>query len=354
MAWSKRKKEHEKKTTDNSGAEWIQRTSVEEGIESVRKALKDGGVFGEEVDWSLVRAAHIAVMRGVPRKMASLVVRLMERRAVEGKPMWQLPSSSLPVLGISLVRLLAAYLEDSSIPISQARRVAELFLRSIEPHSSLKTVGQIVPMIMAVRTDLAPTGFAPAKRRSGLPVRTEMETSGMCAAAHRQWRVEYLLATGAEDEALDLAHRGRTEKPCDATCAFAPHSMFGWLLEPLHRRGRLEEAAALEDRLASLLTPRLLYLDAMGCRIRYLALVGRFEDANKLLQPMLPLARETMASPWQRLKFYEGCARALELATTADQRLALLTIPEVSPEAVEAEILTARDELRASFASRLP
>jgi hypothetical protein len=116
----------------------------------------------------------------------------------------------------------------------------------------------------------------------------------------------------------------------------------------------LEEAAALEDRLASLLTPRLLYLDAMGCRIRYLALVGRFEDANKLLQPMLPLARETMASPWQRLKFYEGCARALELATAVRQRDALLTISEVSPAAVEAEILAACDELRASFASRLP
>ena len=84
--------------------------------------------------------------------------------------------------------------------------------------------------------------------------------------------------------------------------------MFAWLLEPLHRRGRKDEARVLEDRLAGLLnTAHSLYLDAMGCRIHYLALEGRFEDAGKLLQAMLPLAIDESASPWQRLKFFEGC-----------------------------------------------
>jgi hypothetical protein len=146
-----------------------------------------------------------------------------------------------------------------------------------------------------------------------------MELSGMCAAAHRQWRVEYLLGIGAEDQALELAHRGRSEKPCGGTCALAPHSMVAWLLEPLVRRERRDEARVLNDRLDALLTPSALYLDAMGCRIHYLAMENRFDEAANLVRVMMPMAREDDASPRQRLKFLEGCERAAATAAAAGE-----------------------------------
>ena len=37
-----------------------------------------------------------------------------------------------------------------------------------------------MPMIAAVRTDAQIGSFAAEKRRSGLPLRTDMESSGMC------------------------------------------------------------------------------------------------------------------------------------------------------------------------------
>ena len=207
-------------------------------------------------------------------------------------------------------------------------------------------------MILAVRTGATQEADGTRKRRSGLPLRSEMKVSGMCAAAHRQWRVEYLLAMGQEDEALELAHRGRTEKPCGGTCAFAPHSMFAWLLEPLHRRGRKDEARVLHDQLESLHTASALYLDAMGCRIHYLALEDRFEEAGKLLNMMLPIAKDEDASPRQQLKFYEACLRALDFARTRQRRLTLLAECGVDAEASHAELLARRDELRAAFAAR--
>lgn len=358
MAWSRRKsKDHDDddERASGDGADWIHTSSVDEMIGKFREGLKNDGLRGPNGDWATLQLAHVAVMRGQTRRVAPLIVRLLEKRQAEGRPAWSLDDSTMGAVGISMVRLFAAYLEDPAIPLGKARAAAGLFLRSIEGHADLKTATQLMPMIMAVRLDHTPADFSPAKRRSGLPLRTDMEASGMCAATHRQWRVEYLLAMGAEDEALDLAHRGRTEKPCGGTCAFAPHSMYAWLLEPLHRRGRRDEARVLDDRLAGLLTPRTLYLDAMGCRIHYLALTGRFAEANVLLQAMLPLARDEQASPWQRLKFYENCARATEFARTGEQRNALLAAEaDQSAESVEAAIAKERDDLRAAFAERMP
>lgn len=354
MAWSKHNnKKPESERASSEGAAWIHTTSVDEMIEKFRETMKKDGLEGANGDWIVIQLAHVAVMRGQPRKVAPLLVHLLEKREAEGRPAWNLDHSSLGAVGISMVRLMAAYLEDPAIPISKARAAAQLFLRGIEKHPTLKTVGQLMPMIMAVRTDAAPADFSASKRRSGLPLRTDMVSSGVCEATHRQWRVEYLLAMGAVDEALALAHRGRAEKPCGGTCAFAPHSMFAWLLEPLRSRGRNDEATVLEARLAGLLTPRTLYLDAMGCRIHYLALEGRFEDANAILRSMLPFANDPMASPWQRLKFYEGCTRALSVARNHQERESLLAGQEPDQEPMEHQIMSSFNALRQSFNDRI-
>lgn len=351
MAWSARKKKKDDDRASGDGAEWIHQMSIAEATDAVRKQWKENGIHAESGDWVLIQLAHVAIMRGLTRKTAPLVVRLLERREAEGKLAWHLDGSLMGAVGISIVRLMAAYLEDPAVSLGKARAAVDLFLRSIEKCDDLKTVHQLMPMILAVRTGTA-AEFAAAKRRSGLPLRAEMQTSGMCTAAHRQWRVEYLLATGEEDEALELAHRGRSDKPCGGTCAFAPHSMFAWLLEPLHRRGRKDEARVLHDRLDGLHTPRALYLDAMGCRIHYLALEGRFQEAGNLLHMMRSIAKDEDASPRQRLKFYEGCARAMELAATEEDRRKLLALDPAAAEALQRELLACRDALREAFAAR--
>ena len=354
MAWSKRAKHHDEERASGSGAEWIHSTSIDEAIETVRKAWKEKGVHAEGGDWPLIQLAHIAVMRGLTRRAAPLVVRLMERREADGKLKWHLDDGLIGAVGISIVRLMAAYIEDPSVPVGKARAAAALFLRSIAPHEALRTVHDLMALIIAARLDVPPADFTPGRRGSKLPLRTDMQASGMCAAAHRQWRVEYLLAMGAEDAALELAHKGRGEKPCGETCAFAPHSMYAWLLEPLHRRGRQDEARVLHDRLDTLMIPRVLYLNAMGHRVHYLALEGRFEEAGHLMRTMLPMAEEPDASPWQVLKFFEGCQRAIELAQTSARHGAMLAPDGRDPAASAAEVLARRDALRKLFADRQP
>lgn len=346
MAWSKRSKNYGEERASGEGADWIHATSVDEAIETVRKHWKEKGPHAEGGDWPLIQLAHIAVMRGLTRRVAPLVVRLLERREAEGKLRWHLEGNLIGAVGISIVRLLAAHVEDPSIPAGKARDAVALFLRSIEPHDDLRSVPHLMPLITAARLDAPPPGFVPGRRASKLPLRTDMAASGMCAAAHRQWRVEYLLAMGAEDEALELAHKGRSEKPCGETCAFAPHSMYAWLLVPLHLRGRKDEARVLHDRLETLMVPRVLYLNAMGHRIHYLALEGRFEDAGSLMRTMLPMAAEPDASPWQKLRFFAGCAKAAELISSREQ------MEEFAPGGEDALVRARHDELAALFANR--
>ena len=92
-------------------------------------------------------------------------------------------------------------------------------------------------------------------------------------------------------------------------------------MKPAHPvRGRRDEARGLHDRLESLHSTSALYLDAMGCRIHYLSLEGRFEDAGRLMGAMLQVAAEDDASPRQRLTFYAGCMRAIAAARSCSQR----------------------------------
>lgn len=348
MAWSKRSKNWGEDRESSEGADWIRNMSIDEAIEDVRKNWKEKGIHAEDSDWPLIKMAHIAVMRGLPRRVAPLVVRLMERREADGKLKWNIHGAQVGAVGISIVRLMAGYLEDPAIPKSKARAAVDLFLRSVDAIEDLNSVRDLMPLIAATRLDSPPVFFTDGKAASKLPLRTDMAASGMCPAAHRQWRVEYLLAMGAEDEALELAHKGRSEKPCGETCAFAPHSLYAWLLEPLRRRGRNDEARVLHDRLETIMSPRALYLNANGHRIHYLALEGRFEDAGNLMRTMLPMANDPDASPWQKLKFFDGCAKAAALITDASVRLAFFVGDE------ESEIRTTLSTLRSQFENRSP
>jgi len=320
MAWSKRSKNWGEERETGEGAEWIHSTSIDQALDNVRKAWKEKGLYAENGDWEVIQLAHIAVMRGLTRRVTPWIVRLLEKREADGKLKWFLEDRVVGAVGISMVRLFAAHVEDPTIPVNKARADVALFLRSIEGLDDLKSVHDLMPMILSTRLD-DPSATPPPSKRSGrLPLRTDMEASGMCPAAHRQWRVEYLLAHGAEEEALELAHKGRSEKPCGETCAFAPHSMYAWLLEPLHRRGRKDEARVLHDRLETLMVARVLYLNAMGHRIHYLTLEGRYDEAFDLMRLMLPMAQQPDASPWQVKKFHEGCERAFHVVHSVHPR----------------------------------
>lgn len=351
MAWSKRSKNYESERASGDGADWIHQTSISEAIEKVRGVWKEKGIHAQDSDWELIMLAQIAVVRGLTQRVAPLVVKLMQKREADGQLRWNLEEGKLGAVGISMVRLMAAYIENPAVSVTEARETVALFLRSIDRYDDLKPVRDLMPLILATRTEVAPT--ADTTQAHKLPLRTDMLATGMCAATHRQWRVEYLVAMGAEDAAIELAHRGRSEKPCGETCAFAPHSMYAWLLDPLHRRGREEEARVLHDRLDSLMTPRLLYLNAMGHRIHYLALTGRYTEAGSLLRVMLPMAREEEASPLQRMKFYGGCVRALGCVTAESDRAALLSEDDALATVMRDEIETANNELVLAFGNRL-
>jgi len=312
MAWSKRGKPWGKERESGEGASWLHEMTVSEGMEAVRQQWKEHGIHAEDGDWPLIQLAQISVLRGLTGRVAPLVVQLMERREADGKLRWNLEENLVGAVGISIVRVMAAYLEDPDIPVSRARKALDLFLRSIEPHDQIKPVRELMLLIAATRLDTDHSALRGKSKK--LPTQVERERTGMCAAAHRQWRVEYLLSMGDEEGAIEFARKGREEKPCGETCALAPHSMYAWLLEPLHRRGFEEEAKRLHERLETLMVPRVLHLNAMGHRIHYLAVAGRFEEAGHLLRSMMPMAEDPEASPWQRLQFYEGCRRALKCA----------------------------------------
>jgi len=138
MAWSKRSKNWGDERETGEGAEWIHTTSIEQALETVRKAWKQKGLYAENGDWEVIQLAHIAVMRGLTRRVTPWIVRLLERREADGKLKWLLEDRVVGAVGISMVRLFAAHVEDRAIPVNTARADVALFLRSMEGLDDLK------------------------------------------------------------------------------------------------------------------------------------------------------------------------------------------------------------------------
>jgi hypothetical protein len=92
--------------------------------------------------------------------------------------------------------------------------------------------------------------------------------------------------------------------------------MYAWMLAPLFRRGRVEEAQELDARLGSLLAYSPRYLESLGCRIEFAALQGRFDDAWNLVDGSWEMAVDPEVSAWQRLRYFQKVQRAFQLAHT--------------------------------------
>jgi hypothetical protein len=314
MAWKKKRL----KADDSEGGEvlvdWLEYGTVSKAVQKLREALKEDGIHDASVDFAMMEAAMISVRCGKSLRTAPLLIYLLRARSAAGRLRWYFDSEMSAMLGIAIVRLLAAYFEDPAVSHQEAEEAEKLFLESIEGYPCASGLSQIVPGIRAVRTQRRLDGSVAIRTRTGLPKSEEVAESGMCRAAHRQWQVEYLLACGQEEAALGLADRGSRDSACGITCGLAPHGMYAWMLAPLIRRGRVEEAQELDARLGSLLSFSPRYLDSLGCRIEFAALQGRFDDAWTMVDVSWEMAVDPEVSAWQQLKFFQRVQNAFCLA----------------------------------------
>lgn len=120
-----------------------------------------------------------------------------------------------------------------------------------------------------------------------------------CAACELGEEVNYLLMSGQDEQAIQKAKPivdGRKR------CAEVPHSVLPFLLLPLHRLGRAEEAADMQPRSYKMIRDNLSFVHEFGEHIGYLSIVDP-QKALPLLERHLTQA-ENHEDPLSRTMFY--------------------------------------------------
>ncbi|CAM4035549.1 hypothetical protein [Saccharibacillus endophyticus] len=128
-----------------------------------------------------------------------------------------------------------------------------------------------------------------------------------CSACELDEQVRYLLLTGQDEAAVKKAQpivKGRQR------CAHVPHATLPFLLLPLHRLGRTEEADKLQPESYKLIRDNLTFVHEFGEHIGYLSIVDP-QKALPLLERHLPQV-EGHEDPLNRMMFYWNAAALLQ------------------------------------------
>jgi len=184
--------------------------------------------------------------------------------------------------------------------------------------------------IQAVRLELAiAMGHARESRELFKTWKSNQDTAGAdCAACVRLTEVEYLLACGLLDEAIERA------KPLferQMRCDVVPHTTYAQFLLPLAEKGDLAQAGLMHGRGTRLLPG----LEGCGSTFAlhacYLACGGYWEESIRLLTPRIGTILRAKAANVQLLALLAvelACAAAVSKKVGA----APLSLPAVVPE----------------------
>mgnify|MGYP000594083809 CR=1 FL=1 len=153
-----------------------------------------------------------------------------------------------------------------------------------------------------------------------------------CEISYTSW---LLVNLGQDEEALREARpitRGRL------SCAAVPHSTFGWLLLPLVRLGRFDEAESLYERGRRLVAS----LDDGACTliVPYLfhaAFMGHVEHALTMLRIHMPHA-VSLKSDWDRTNWFGRIGVAVEFLHQSG--IETLDLPRIGGLVEESEVGT--------------
>jgi hypothetical protein len=139
----------------------------------------------------------------------------------------------------------------------------------------------------------------------------------LCRAATGEIIVEFLLAAGEVDRAIQFAVPAVEERPCVAPCFLAPQGLLAGMLEPLYRMGMEDRASEWHGRLAAAAPVSKMWLRHSGARCAYLSLSGDHHAAAEVREQCDCFAFDQEISSWQRMHYHRFAARSLELAREA-------------------------------------
>lgn len=163
------------------------------------------------------------------------------------------------------------------------------------------------------------------------------DTMSDCSACELDEEVHYLTVLKKDAEAVKKAKpiiEGRR------SCAEVPHVTLPNLLLPLHRLGREEEAAAMQERSYKLIRDNLTFASEFGEHIGYLSIVNP-QKALPLLERHLPQV-EGHEDPLNRMLFYWNAAALLRKLKRTGESF-VLNLP---PSSRFYDLADSHDELR--------
>lgn len=163
-----------------------------------------------------------------------------------------------------------------------------------------------------------------------------------CSACELDEQVRYLLLTGQDEAAV------RKAKPIvdgRESCAHVPHATLPFLLLPLHRLGRTEEAEAMQPKSYRLIRDNLQFTHEFGEHLGYLSIVDP-QRGLPLLERHLPQV-ETHEDPLNRMMFGLNAAALLSKLIRTGESF-VLNLP---PSSRFYELADRPDELRAKLES---
>ncbi|MDO3410247.1 hypothetical protein QWJ34_10790 [Saccharibacillus sp. CPCC 101409] len=139
-----------------------------------------------------------------------------------------------------------------------------------------------------------------------------------CAACELDEQVQYLVMTGQDEQAVKKAKpivEGRQR------CAHVPHATLPFLLLPLHRLGREEEAEKTREQSYALIRDNMSFVDGFAEHIGYLSVVDP-QRALPLLDRHLPQV-ESHEEPLSRMLFFLNSAALLRRLERAGEAFAI-------------------------------
>ncbi|NGZ77581.1 hypothetical protein [Saccharibacillus alkalitolerans] len=168
----------------------------------------------------------------------------------------------------------------------------------------------------------------------------KLKKDGMsdCSACELDEQVKYLLLTRQDEQAVKKAAPIIQDRQ---RCAHVPHSTLPFLLLPLHRLGRTEEAEEMQPKSYKLIRDNLTFAHEFGEHIGYLSVVDP-QRGLPLLDRHLPQL-ESHEDPLNRMMFFLNAAALLRKLDRIGEPY-VLNLP---PSSRFYELADRHDELRA-------
>lgn len=153
---------------------------------------------------------------------------------------------------------------------------------------------------------------------------SERDELSDCLACEKDILVQYFLAVGQEQHAIDIAQDLIKRK---FSCAEIPHRTYNHLLLPLLKQGNAPRALEYQRKAYRLIRGNPEFIDYIGSHLCLLALTGNWERGIKLLQKSLPMGWNVHV-PLLKYRYLRGALFFLDNLVTRGAQDPLLRVPK--------------------------